>query len=182
MRSYRTVGSQPLSSPVLADDLLEFHAARLLLLLAECGVTGRIDGLTKLAKLDFFVRYPQFFNRACERLGSQATSTATSVEASMVRYKYGPWDERYYHILPFLESIGLIAVHSHDKSIEFVLTDAGRQEARSLAQHPAYEDLVGQMRQVGRLLGKKTGSSLKKLIYELFATEVVHKHFGEVIR
>jgi len=52
--------SQPISLPLAADDILEFHAARLLLLLEICGTAGRIDGLTKMAKLDFFKRYLDF--------------------------------------------------------------------------------------------------------------------------
>ena len=43
-----------------------------------------------MAKLDFFVRYPQFFNQLCERLGVTAVSPISSVESSMVRFHYGP--------------------------------------------------------------------------------------------
>ena len=62
MRSLNRVGAQPRPAwPLAADDIVEFHAARLLLLMEICGVKGRIDGLTKMAKLDFFSRYPDFF-------------------------------------------------------------------------------------------------------------------------
>ncbi len=54
----------PAGLPLTADQITEFHAARLMLLLHLCGVKNRIEGLTKLAKLDFFVRYPAFFLRA----------------------------------------------------------------------------------------------------------------------
>ena len=64
MRSLSRVGLQPVSLPLAADDIVEFHAARLLLLMEICGVKGRIDGLTKMAKLDFFSRYPDFFEVA----------------------------------------------------------------------------------------------------------------------
>ena len=48
MRSLNRVGTLPMSLPLAADDIVEFHAARLLLLMHVCGVKGRIDGLTKL--------------------------------------------------------------------------------------------------------------------------------------
>ncbi len=69
MKSLNRIGQCPVSLPLSADDILEFHAARLLLLLSVCGVSGRIDGLTKMAKLDFFARYPAFFETArhCKR-------------------------------------------------------------------------------------------------------------------
>ena len=56
MKSLRNFASQAAGLPLLADDVLEFHAARLLLLFRVCGTKDRIDGLTKMAKLDFFVR------------------------------------------------------------------------------------------------------------------------------
>lgn len=64
-----------------------------------CGVGGgRIDGLTKLAKLDFFARYPDFFlaaRRAIEDKGasepSAPSSSSEAVESAMVRHHYGPW-------------------------------------------------------------------------------------------
>ena len=61
MKSLNRLGARSVSLPLSADDIVEFHAARLLLLLSVCGVAGRIDGLTKMAKLDFFARYPDFF-------------------------------------------------------------------------------------------------------------------------
>ncbi len=64
MRSLNRVWMQPTSLPLSADEIVEFHAARLLLLIHLCGVSGRIDGLTKMAKLDFFARYPDFFEAA----------------------------------------------------------------------------------------------------------------------
>lgn len=80
-----------------ADDIVEFHAARLLLLLSVCGVSGRIDGLTKMAKLDFFARYPHFFEVARAAAGPlhaldapSRTESDEAVEAAMVRHHYGP--------------------------------------------------------------------------------------------
>src|SRR5450759_2243220 len=111
MRSIRNLRSLPAGRSLLAEDLLEFHAARLLLLMRYCGAANRIDGLTKLAKLDFFVRYPAFFASACEALGKEAPPDALGgVEAPMVRHHYGPWDKRYYHVLAFLEGAGLVTV------------------------------------------------------------------------
>ena len=104
MISLNRLGAQPVSLPLSADDIVEFHIARLLLLLRECGIAGRIDGLTKMAKLDFFVRYPDFFEAARVASGSvNATNTPNqaesddAVESAMVRHHYGPWDKRYYH-------------------------------------------------------------------------------------
>ncbi len=83
----------------------ELHEARLLLLLAAfAGVdgTGSVDGLTKLAKLDFLLRYPTLLERALLARGKSVRHVRVqaherdSIESRMVRYRFGPWDHRYY--------------------------------------------------------------------------------------
>ncbi|MBB5234163.1 hypothetical protein [Deinococcus budaensis] len=182
MRSIRRLGDLPAGRSLAADDLLEFHAARLLLLLHLCGTAGRIDGLTKLAKLDFFVRYPQFFNEAVAREGQNARSATQTVESSMIRHHYGPWDKRYYRVLPYLEGCGLIQVRKEGNAYRFELTGIGREAAKRLAGDRAFEEMVQQMQQVKKAFGGRAGSALKRLIYEVFDREVGQKKLGEVIR
>jgi DNA-binding PadR family transcriptional regulator len=181
MKSITNLGLQP-ALPVVADDLLEFHAARLLLLFRICGTRDRIDGLTKMAKLDFFVRYPQFFNRVCEHLGETATSETDAVESSMVRFHYGPWDRRYYHVLAYLEAKNLITVTKEKaNAFTFALTDMGKVTADALRNKDAFSSIKEQMARVKRVLGAKSGSSLKNLVYEVFSAEVARKSLGDVI-
>lgn len=181
MKSLKNINDLPAGLPIAADDLLEFHAARLLLLFKVCGVKGRIDGLTKMAKLDFFVRYPQFYNEACRALGLEAQAADTTVESSMIRFHYGPWDDRYYHVLAFLESTGLLEVSKVKNAFTLTLTEQGQAAAKQLADDPAYEPLVEQMKRVKKTLGGKAGSSLKKLIYTVFEKEVGQRTLGETI-
>lgn len=182
MKSIQNLGDSPAGLPIAADDLLEFHAARLLLLFRFCGKASRIDGLTKMAKLDFFVRYPQFFNTACETLGVPAESASTSVESSMIRFHYGPWDERYYHVLAYLESKGLLAVTKDKNAFRLALTDDGKAAATEIAKDEAYATLIEQMKRVKKALGGKAGSTLKKLIYQIFEKEVGQRSLGEAIQ
>ena len=98
MKSYREIALHPVSLSISADEIIEFHLARILLLIKLCGRKDRIAGLTKFAKLDFFVRYPEFFERARSRLDETSNALerpqgeSTTVESSMVRHHYGPWD------------------------------------------------------------------------------------------
>lgn len=181
MKSLKNLNQAPAGLPITADELLEFHAARLLLLFKVCGTAGRIDGLTKMAKLDFFVRYPQFFNEACKAIGVDAEAVVTSIESSMIRFHYGPWDDRYYHILAFLESTGLLEVTKVKNAFTLKLTEKGQQAAKDLLKEPAYVPLIEQMKRVKQTLGGKAGSSLKKLIYSVFEKEVGERRLGEVI-
>lgn len=183
MNAARRLSFESASEPVLADDILEFHAARILLLLKLCGTASkgdkslRIDGLTKLAKLDFFVRYPQFFARAAK----EAAAT-TSVESSMVRFHYGPWDKRYYQVIAYLEARGLLRVEASGSAFVFRLTEPGAAAADDLAKSESYEQLVAHMKKVKKAFGAKPGSTLKKLIYDTFKDEIAAKPLDEVIR
>jgi hypothetical protein len=181
MKSLRNVSDIPGGVPLLADDVLEFHASRLLLLLGLCGKRGRIEGLTKLAKLDFFVRYPVFFEEACEFLGKDFTHVTDTVDSSMVRYHYGPWDRRYYQVLAYLECRRLIAVERIGSSFEFGLTPDGAEIVDRLKDREAFQPLIVQMKQVKQVFGNRNGSSLKNLIYQVFDQEVAQREHGQVI-
>ncbi|MCI0391945.1 MAG: hypothetical protein MOB07_24670 [Acidobacteria bacterium] len=183
MKSIRNLHDYPAGIPLPADEMVEFHAARLLLLLLLCGQHGHIDGLTKLAKLDFFVRYPGFFRQVCNHLGQQVESPLSSVESSMVRHHYGPWDKRYYHVLAYLEARDLIDISkSEARAFRFELTPAGKETAEKMTKMPEFASISEHMRQVKEVLGSKKGSALKKLIYEVFDEEVAKRRLGEVIQ
>ncbi len=188
MRSINHIGNQPVSLPLAADDILEFHAARLLLLMNICGAAGRIDGLTKMAKLDFFTRYPDFFEAARAAItpaeNHHEKSDAKSdevVESAMVRHHYGPWDKRYYHVLGHLEAKQLITVAKEGKSYRISLTDIGRERAKALAERASFAPLIERMRQIKKTFGSKSGTFLKDLIYQLFDEEVGRRPMGQVI-
>ncbi len=139
MKSLHHLGEFSATLPISADDIVEFHAARLLLLFHTCGVRGGINSLTKMAKLDFFVRYPDFFDAARRAtLGvDEATSVSdAAVESAMVRHHYGPWDKRYYHVLAYLEGKCLIHVSKDGSAYQLALTEEGRSRARALAALP----------------------------------------------
>lgn len=186
MKSVNRLGALPASLPLAADDILEFHAARLLLLMEVCGTAGRIDGLTKLAKLDFFTRYPDFFEAARvavvgEGAEESAAARSDAVEASMVRHHYGPWDKRYYHVLAHLEAKQLISVAKDRRSYQITLTPLGRERAKYLASRPSFRPLVARLRQIREIFGRKSGTFLKDLIYQLFDQEVGRREMGKVI-
>lgn len=186
MKSINRLATQAASVPLAADDIVEFHAARLLLLMLVCGSAGRIDGLTKMAKLDFFSRYPDFFLVARAAEGEPENPSmgpaGKVVESSMVRHHYGPWDKRYYHVLAHLEAKRLIIVSKQKKSYQIALTALGQERAKALAELPSFAGLVDRLKQIRKTFGKKTGTYLKDLIYRLFDREVGQREMGKVIR
>lgn len=186
MKSIDQLGMQPASLPLAADNILEFHAARLMLLMEICGSAGRIDGLTKMAKLDFFTRYPDFFEVARASVAPDSdipptTAADGAVEASMVRHHYGPWDKRYYHVLAYLEARQLISVIKEGKSYQIALSALGRERTKILAAKESFAPLVVRLKQIKAVFGRKSGTFLKDLIYRLFDQEVGRREMGKVI-
>lgn len=181
MKSLKHAVSTPKGFPLVADGITELHASRILLLLKRCGVAGKIDGLTKLAKLDFFVRYPDFFDQMSTYIGSELKSHNSGVESAMVRHHYGPWDKRYYQVLSYLNARNLISISKEGKAYRFTLTDIGKKAAKELEGSDEFADLVDQMGRVKSLLGSKTGTAIKNLIYKAFDEEVARKAMGELI-
>ncbi len=127
------------TSSVENSDL--FHMSRLLLLIdvfATPAGDGSIEGLTKLAKLDFLLRYPANLERALAARGAKPEEAhvldfeRNSVEASMVRFKYGPWDFRYRRFINLLVAKGLVHVYLKGRTIHLGITDSGREAARLL--------------------------------------------------
>ncbi|SRR6266508_639670 len=170
----------PLHRTFDPDEALEFHAARLLVLLAVCGrgtTARRIDGRTKLAKLDFFLRYPKFLERVHQELanrgevGNPYRSTGPETEAPMIRYRYGPWDPRYRNFIAYLESRGLVRIVG--TAVEgFSLTAAGRRIAAQLLDRSSFSPIVERAEAMVGNLAEWSGSDLRDFIYETFDEEV----------
>lgn len=127
----------------------DLHAARLLLLIAAFSDAEQIravEGLTKLAKLDFLLRYPVMLERALIARGRStrdvqlADHERLSVESQMVRYRFGPWDHRYREFLNILVGKGLVTVSVEGRKVVIALTQSGRTVASELGASPQFVD------------------------------------------
>ncbi|WP_354642915.1 hypothetical protein [Kitasatospora camelliae] len=164
---------------LLRDDLA-YHQARVLLLVnavsKASGHTKKLDGLTKLAKLDFLLRYPALAPIVLEHLSDsdprlslspEEVSTPTEVEAPMVRYKYGPWDDRYYAIIGALVGRGLLRYAKGRKgSVALVATAEGRRLAEDMSAAPKWRALSERSEAIADASSGMTGNALKDLIYQ----------------
>ncbi len=164
------------------------HEARLMLLIhAFVGVDGEgtIDGLTKLAKLDFLLRYPVYLERALQAKQKTtkdvhiAEHERSSIESKMVRYRYGPWDHRYRRFINNLAARGLVKVTMDGRAVRIGLTETGKQIGDRLAESESFEDTVRRSAVLRRHFDLK-GTNLMKFIYETFP-EVVDLRLGEEI-
>lgn len=169
-----------------SDDALQL--GRLLVLLRA--FSGKkadqpIEGLTKLAKLDFLLRYPAFLERALKARNIPEDKAfvedfeRNSVEAHMVRYKYGPWDHRYRRLLNTLVGQGLVEVETNKRTIMIRLTREGRESADRIANDPAYTVIATRAGLLQKHLNLGA-TALMEFVYSTFP-EIVSLRLGEKI-
>ncbi|GAB2954160.1 hypothetical protein GCM10027028_65500 [Streptomyces sundarbansensis] len=157
-----------------ADESMEYHLARLLILLSSFGAPGSkgIDGLTKLAKLDFLLRYPSFTDQllslrnASWPLGCEPTDDELgAVESQSIRYKYGPWDNRYYPLLGRLVGYGLAETIKGRETVAIRLTPKGATLADQIARSEEWQVTAGRSEMLSSKFNLQ-GTRLRKMIYE----------------
>ena len=155
------------------SEAIEYHAARVLILLAAMAPRrGPLEGFTKLVKLDFLLRYPQFLGRLLAGSGERwpdglepNAAEQLAVDLPMIRYKYGPWDDRYYPILGYLIGTGLADVTKTRGTLTIRLTDSGRTVARKLSDDPAWDVVARRANVLRQHFGKLSGNAIKDRIY-----------------
>jgi hypothetical protein len=164
------------------------HAARLLVLISAFsgrGQGGVMGGLTKLAKLDFLLRYPVMLERALAAKGRSTRDVLLedherlSVESQMVRYRFGPWDHRYREFLNILVGKGLVTVSVEGRKIVIGLTERGHTVAAELSVSPGFQDYATRSSLLKRHFDVK-GRALMQFIYDTFP-EVVSLRSNERI-
>lgn len=170
------------------------HLARLLVLLraaderkAKPSTKAKaVEGIMKLAKLDFLLRYPTCLERVLVALGKSAAQAQvelrerTSIEAKMIRFRYGPWDARYRRWLGLLAARGLLTLDLHGNTIEIGLTDPGRQIADRIRGDPVFLDITRRSDTIMKAVGPMSGTSLKRMIYGAIP-EILDMRWGEQI-
>lgn len=88
----------------------------------------------------------------------------------MIRYKYGPWDDRYYPVIGALISRGLVRyVRGRRGSVALTPTSAGRALARQLDSADEWDEIADRSRAIADASSGFTGNALKDLIYERLA-------------
>jgi len=164
------------------------HLGRVLILIntfAGDDGTDKIEGLTKLAKLDFLLRYPQYLEKALIKKGVSTKKLSIedherkSIESRMVRYRFGPWDFRYRKFLNMLVAKGLVKVETKGKTILISMTTTGIQVANNLARHDAFMD-ISIRTHILKTNFNVQATTLMRFVYDTFP-EIASLRMGEEI-
>jgi len=167
----------------------EFHLPRILMLLAEADSRNSktIEGIMKLAKLDFLLRYPNclerllvFQNKRTDKLKIQYYER-TSIESKMIRFKYGPWDTRYRRWIGILVAKGLAITFKKGNTIHVGLTEKGKEITLILGDLQEFADFKIRSKLIYTSVGSMGSTKLKTLIYKLFP-EITDMKWGREIQ
>jgi hypothetical protein len=166
-----------------------FHIGRLLILVnAFSGKSGKdsVEGITKLAKLDFLLRYPAYLERALQARHVKAGAAevmsfeSTDVESTMVRFKYGPWDFRYRRFINLLVSKGTVHVSVQGRTVYIGITESGRKLAEDLISRGEFA-LISERSRLLKSHLDLSATTLMNFIYTTFP-EIGNLRYGEQIR
>ena len=114
-------------------------------------------------------------------LSDADVAAPTEVEDPMTRYKYGPWDDRYYPVIGALVSRGLLRYAKGRRgSVALVATPEGTGVARTLADDPSWSVVADRCATIAEASSGLTGNALKALIYQRLA-ELMDRPHREVI-
>jgi len=160
----------------------ESEARLLILISAFSGPDRCLEGRTKLAKLDFLLRYPSFLRKALEKRGApqrvlESIDPVNDIDNRMVRYRYGPWDPAYFALLGRLIGKGLVVPAPYQRGIGYRVTPLGEQAGKTLAATLEWQEVAARARLLrGRF--DLSGTSLMRFIYETFP-EVAGASWGD---
>lgn len=165
----------------------DVHLARIVVLLKAFARPDApaIEGITKLAKLDFLLRYPSCLEQALIARGVSAKNIPVddferlTIEARMIRYRYGPWDHRYRRFLNILVARRLTLVRTDGRTIQIDLTPPGSDLAEKLIASPGFSGVYERAVLLSKHLNLKA-RALMEFIYEQFP-ELTSLEFNEGI-
>lgn len=173
----------------------EFNEARLLLLLkAAAGkeeTPKPLEGIMKLAKMDFLLRYPNVLVRALNVIGQSKKSALAAaaaipeedrdtIEARMIRFRFGPWDPRYRRWLSILVAKQLATVYREGRTVKIQLSKKGVVLAEQLARTEAFQPLAERAKVVNSAVGNMPSSRITDFVYKI-APEIINMKWGNPI-
>jgi len=179
-----------LKAAAATENLDDFHLSRLLILLNAFHGPKKVhsvEGITKLAKLDFLLRYPNCLTRALHAImqGSELAQIGEfetfNIEAKMIRFRYGPWDGRYRRWIGLLSAKGLVNTFVIGNTVHVIITDKGKKVANQFAEEEEFKVIIQRSHLIYKYFGKLSATKIKDFIYEVFP-EIISMKWGKEIQ
>lgn len=163
-----------------------YHCVRILILLSKSqgnATIKAIDGLSKLAKMDFFMQYPKCLKRAAKLIKRTPDievleSEANSIGSKMYYFKYAPWDYRYRKWISLLQARGLVISHTKGNTVHVEITMTGMELAQQIQTYAEYALWRTNGAAVIKIFSSMSGAKISKFISDEFP-EILDLKSGE---
>jgi hypothetical protein len=99
----------------------------------------------------------------------------------MIRFRYGPWDDRYRKWISLLVAKRLAQTYLEGRTVKVVLTEKGLELAEYLEQKSEFCDLSARSKIISTAVGDYNATKLKDFIYDVFP-EITTMKWGEEIK
>jgi hypothetical protein len=170
----------------------ELHLLRILILLdtlAGDNQKQEIDGINKMVKLDFLLRYPIALERALTHIGKSKNVAKIdikdyereSVESKLMHFQYGPWDSRYRRFLAVLEAKGLIKMVVKGVTVKICVTTSGHLITQRSSELIEFKDYVIRSKLIKTNFNKFSPKALIEFYYTVFPEMVTMKQGEKII-
>jgi hypothetical protein len=129
--------------------------------------------LPSLQSWTFFCDIQSFLQRALQAKGQSVANVKLedhekmSVEATMVRYRFGPWDHRYREYLNIMSAKQLVNVTIEGRTTIIALTSVGQAQAKKLGAVSNFEAYVRRTKLL-KANFDMTATNLMRFIYNTF--------------
>ncbi|MGB1586762.1 MAG: hypothetical protein ACPHID_06935 [Thermoplasmatota archaeon] len=160
------------------DHLRDLHGARFLILLDAAGLPSKrpecskvIYGTIKFAKLDFFLRCPEYLYAAVRIVDPDTAKTWDDCPTlPMHKYKMGPFEREYYDVFAILESKGLLEIRADKerRGRAFHLTNQGQEAVEKFLEEPRFQEYHTVAKVISNFFGQWGGNELKDFLYDNF--------------
>jgi len=98
----------------------------------------------------------------------------------MIRFRFGPWDDRYRRWISLLVAKRLAQTYLVGRTVKVVLTENGLELAESLEMREEFRDLSARSKIISTAVGDYNATKLKDFIYKVFP-EITSMKWGEEI-
>lgn len=141
---------------------------------------GKIQGITKLAILDFLLRYPAALDKVLEKQECEGNKVinkkrvilqsyeVNSIDARMMKFNFAPWDFKYRRIVSILKAKDLIQIDTEGKKIVLGISTKGIDVSRKFNDLKNYEYMFVRCRIIKTVFGNWSQKRLIDMIYLTF--------------
>ncbi|MFC3750099.1 hypothetical protein [Paenibacillus sp. GCM10012306] len=164
---------------IILDERDELHIIRILILIHSL-IGNKKDKvtveLTKLAKMDFLLKYPSALDSALTNLNKQKDVSITeaeknNIETNILSFRFSPWSSDFRRLMVLLNAKSLIKWERRERYLDIYQTPKGLELYKEVLKYTEFKSMIKQSQaiktNISNLSGINLDSLLSKVLTEL---------------